>query len=86
MTALRIRLLRQMTKAEKGHDARAVVLIARETIRVSEIIGRLSGQIGPAGALVQAGVFSNGSTETVRERVLSKLAALAGPVRVIEVT
>lgn len=79
MTALRSRLLKQMRKAELEHDTRACVLIARELCRVSEIIGRISGQLKPDGTLVQVGIqVGAGNFEAVRSRVLGKLAALAG--------
>jgi hypothetical protein len=67
---------------------RAVVLLARELCRVSENIGRLTGEIGPGGA-VNVGVHIGGApanVDAVRSRILGKMAALSGPVRVIAAT
>ena len=77
MIGLRGRLMRQLSRAEKKQDVRAVVLCAREACRVSELIGRLSGQIAPDGTQVTIRIGDQGAA-SVRERILGKLVALAG--------
>jgi hypothetical protein len=86
MISLRGRLMRQLGKAERQRDPRTIVLIAREAVRISEIIGRLNGQIDASGLRISITAGPRGSID-IRTRILEKLAALSGPEidgRVIE--
>jgi hypothetical protein len=81
---LRKRLFGMLMRAEKDRDYRAAVAIAREALRAVEVLGKLRGEIDGSGVRVAiVNSVNPANTEAIRERILAKLAALSGPVRLI---
>lgn len=81
------RLMRLLRRAEVAKDHRTTLLAIKEARGLLELRGRLTGEIDSSG--VRIAVVSNSSpanVEAIRQRVLDKMAALSGPVRVIAAT
>jgi hypothetical protein len=88
VSALRGRLMAILKRAEGKRDLRAALLATREASRLLELHGRLTGEIDSSGVKI---VVQGGGSTDVRERILGKLAALAGESaapagRIIDVT
>lgn len=79
VAGLQTKLMTILRRAERAKDLRTSLACIREGLKALEMIGRMTGAIAADGTRVTVQIKPAGGQDSVRDRILMKLTALAAP-------